>query len=30
MMSKGQLKRIGGENVVGQAKFIKNLFGVNA
>jgi transposase-like protein len=30
MMSKGQLKRIGGEDVVGQAKFVESLFGVAA
>ena len=30
MMKKGQLKRIGGENVVGQAKFVESLFGVAA
>ena len=30
MMSKGQLKRISGEDVVGQAKFVASLFGVAA
>lgn len=30
MMSKRQLKRIGGEDVVGQAKFIESLIGVAA
>jgi hypothetical protein len=30
MMKKGQLKRISGEDVVGQAKFVENLFGVAA
>ena len=30
MMSKGQLKSIGGEDVVGQAKFIESLFGAAA
>lgn len=30
MMRKGQLKRIGGEDVVGQAKFVVSLFGVAA
>jgi len=28
MMRKGQLKRIGGEDVVGQVKFVLSLFGV--
>ncbi len=30
MMRKGQLKRISGQDVMGQAKFVKNLFGVAA
>jgi IS6 family transposase len=30
MMRKGQLKRIGGKDVVGQAKFVASLFGVAA
>lgn len=28
MMSKGQVKRIGGRDVVGQARFVASLFGV--
>lgn len=30
MMRKGQLKRISGEDVAGQAKFVETLFGVAA
>lgn len=30
MMRKGQLKRIGGEDVVGQAKLVERLLGVAA
>ena len=30
MMRKGQLKRISGEDVVGQAKFVGSLFGIAA
>ncbi len=30
MMRKGQLKRIGGEDVVGQVKFVESLFGITA
>lgn len=30
MMRKGQLKRISGEDVVGQVKFVESLFGIAA
>jgi transposase-like protein len=30
MMRKGQLKRIGGEETAGQARFVASLFGVAA
>jgi hypothetical protein len=30
MMRKGQLKRISGQDVVGQARFVESLFGVAA
>ena len=30
MMRKGQLKRISGDDVVGQAKFVENLFRIAA
>ena len=30
MMKKGQLKRISGEDMVGQAKFVESLFGIAA
>jgi len=30
MMRKGQLKRISGEDVVGQARFVESLFGIAA
>jgi len=30
MMRKGQIKRIGGKDAVGQAKFVASLFGIAA
>jgi transposase-like protein len=30
MMRQGQLKRVGGEDVIGQAEFVASLFGVAA